>query len=143
LRHTYASQLVMKGVPLEVVQEQLPFGDGAYRYVYPMGGDRETAIEEFSFEADLGAAGREMRIAASEAARVEDGGTRVTMRRSGFVPRADLLLQMKPADRPPPLRVVRSEGDRDEADYVMVRYAPDVEWRGQTPRPAPVLLLIT
>ncbi|MCK9463493.1 MAG: hypothetical protein M0R80_28055, partial [Proteobacteria bacterium] len=79
--------------------ELLPFGDGAYRYVYPMGGERETVIEEFSFEADLGAAGRDLEIAASDAARIENGGTRVSMRRSGFAPRADLLLQMKPALR--------------------------------------------
>src|SRR5690606_19180166 len=59
--------------------------------------------------------------------------SRVTMRRSGFTPRADFELELtRKADHdgPPPksLRVNVFEPGEDQADYVLLRWLPDVEF---------------
>ncbi|MCK9462887.1 MAG: VWA domain-containing protein, partial [Proteobacteria bacterium] len=120
----------------------LPLADGVYRYVYPMGGGEETQIQEFSLEVDLGDEGKEMEISTLEDARIEQDRTRVTMRRSGFTPRSDFLLEMRPEEEREPMRAMRFSSGRDEADYVMLRYAPEVEWGKVQEVPGDVVVVL-
>jgi Flp pilus assembly protein TadD len=117
--------------------ELLPLADGAYRYVYPMGGESEARIQEFSLEVDLGDAGEELEIAAAQDAKIDAEKRTVTMRRSGFLPRSDFLLEVRPAKDPEPVRIKRFSTGGDEADYVMLRYAPDVTWPDAKSAPLP------
>jgi Mg-chelatase subunit ChlD len=106
----------------------LPLAGGAYRYVYPMGGGHEQRIQEFSLRVDLGDDGRDFEIATLQDARVEEDSSAVTMRRSGFVPRSDFLLELRPVGKIDPVRAVRFSSGYNEADYVMLRWAPEVDW---------------
>ncbi len=106
----------------------LPLAGGAYRYVYPMGGEQEQRIQEFSMYVDLGDQGRDFEIATLQDARVEEDSSGVTMRRSGFVPRSDFLLELRPVEKVDPVRAVRFSSGYNEADYVMLRWAPTVDW---------------
>jgi tetratricopeptide (TPR) repeat protein/Mg-chelatase subunit ChlD len=106
----------------------LPLAGGACRYVYPMGGEREQRIQEFSLRVDLGEDGKDFEIATLQDARVEEDSSAVTMRRSGFVPRSDFLLELRPAKKTDPVRAARFSSGYDEADYVMLRWAPEVDW---------------
>ena len=108
--------------------EMRPITDDKLTYVYPMGRGAATRIGEFSLSADLGDAGTKMRIATLDEARTEDNGRRVTMRRSGYTPRADFQLEATLTERRPPLTVARFETGGDSADYIMARYTPDVDW---------------
>ena len=60
----------------------------------------------------LGDAGSKMQLATSLDARVEAGGKLVTMRRSGYVPRADFQLEMTHAEAAPRARVALLRGGR-------------------------------
>ncbi len=122
--------------------ELLPLADGVYRYVYPMGGGDEVRIQEFSLKVDLGDEGEHMDISTLLDARVEKDGTEVSMRRSGFVPRSDFLLEMRPREEVEPLRVMRFESGKDEADYVMLRYSPEVEWNEKKEIPGDVVVVL-
>lgn len=112
--------------------------DGRFEYVYPMrpaGGARPGAsgseavtIGELSLSVDLGDVGVGMPLATLADAVVEDGGRRVTMRRSGYAPRADFQLEGQLKVRRGPLRVARFSAGGDRADYLMARYAPDIDW---------------
>ncbi|RLB62547.1 MAG: hypothetical protein DRI90_08830, partial [Deltaproteobacteria bacterium] len=73
--------------------ELRPVVDGKLTYVYPMAGRTPMRIGELSLTVDLGDEGRKMEIATLAEARVEDGGRRVTMRRSGYTPRVDFQLE--------------------------------------------------
>ncbi|MCP4678589.1 MAG: AgmX/PglI C-terminal domain-containing protein [Deltaproteobacteria bacterium] len=108
--------------------EMLPLVDGVYRYVYPMGGHDEAPIAEFSLDVNLGDEGEDLDISTLQEARVDKDKTHISMRRSGFVPRSDFLLELTPKETPVPLRTLRISLKEDEADYVMVRYSPDVDW---------------
>ena len=106
--------------------ELLPTVDGRTHYVYPMGGG-DARIQEFALEVDLGKQGEKMQLAASADARVELKGRKVSVRRSGYKPQGDFLLELtSKADKP--LRGVRVKSARNEAAYVMVRYTPDLKW---------------
>ncbi len=107
--------------------EMLPSLEGKQRYVYPMRSDDGVRFDEFSLSVDLGDAGKTGSLATSLDAKIEDGGRRVTMRRSGYVPRADFQLELAATDKRP-LRVWRFDAGKDQADYVMLRYAPDVDF---------------
>jgi len=122
--------------------QMLPLADGVYRYVYPMGGGDEVRIQEFSLQADLGDDGKEMNLATLQDATVEADGTKVTMRRSGFVPRSDFLLEMEPKEEAEPMRAMRFSSGRDEADYVMLRYSPEVDWSKQKEVPGDVVVVL-
>lgn len=120
----------------------LPLIDGTYRYVYPMGGSKESRIQEFALQVQLGDEGKNLEIATIQDARVETDGTTVTMRRSGFLPRSDFLLELRPKTAVAPLRAYRFSTGRNEADYVMLRFAPDVNWQNQEKVPGDVVLVV-
>jgi tetratricopeptide (TPR) repeat protein len=107
--------------------ELLPRVDGKMKYVYPLRSEEAVHFEEFSMSVDLGQDGGSYEVATSLDARVEEGGRRVTMRRSGFVPRANFEVEMKQKALAA-ARAWRFQAGRDEADYVMLRYVPEVDW---------------
>jgi len=108
--------------------EQRPLVDNKLTYVYPMGRGTPARIGEFSLAVDLGSEGRKMTIATLDDARVEDGGRRVTMRRSGYTPRVDFQLEATQQEGRAPLSVARFATEGEGADYIMARYTPDVDW---------------
>ena len=120
----------------------LPLADGIYRYVYPMGGEGEKRIQEFSLQVILGDEGEDYEIATLQDARVEDDSSMISMRRSGFVPRSDFLLELRPVEKVDPLRVARYSSGRNEADFVMLRYAPDVDWASVKEVPGDVVVVL-
>jgi Ca-activated chloride channel family protein len=126
-------------------QQLLSEDEGKLRYRYPMAapvGREAATIEDFSLQLTLrGDMVERYGLATRSDARVEGRErNRVTMRRSGFLPRADFELELtrKPGGgeeaKPKPLRVNVFEPGEDEADYVMLRWSPDVEFAA-TPVP--------
>ncbi|HLT37456.1 MAG TPA: VIT domain-containing protein, partial [Enhygromyxa sp.] len=118
-------------------QQLLSETEGKLRYRYPMAAPigREVAtIEEFSLQVQLrGEIAERYGIATRSDARVEGDNNRVTMRRSGFTPRADFELELTRkrdhgGEPPSPLRVNVFEPGPDQADYLMLRWMPDVEF---------------
>jgi Mg-chelatase subunit ChlD/tetratricopeptide (TPR) repeat protein len=107
--------------------ELLPRVDGKMKYVYPLRSEEAVHFEEFSIAVDLGPEGASLEVATSLDARIEDGGRRVSMRRSGYVPRADFEVEMKTRSRDA-ARAWRFASGGDQADYVMLRYVPEVDW---------------
>ncbi|MBK8482266.1 MAG: VWA domain-containing protein [Proteobacteria bacterium] len=105
--------------------ELLPTIDRTVRYLYPMAG--LPRVQEFALDVDLGEEGRDLKVATTTDARIEGRGAKVTMRRSGFRPQGDFLLELVQA-KVAPLRAARVASSRGEADYVMLRYAPDLDW---------------
>ncbi len=115
-------------------QQLLTESEGKLRYSYPLAAPRgrdAATIEEFSLEVQL-RAGIEKRydLATLGEARVATDGRTVSMRRSGYTPRADFELELtrRPQDRRVPLRYNRFSAGGDQASFVMVRYAPDVDF---------------
>ncbi|HUU02902.1 MAG TPA: VIT domain-containing protein [Myxococcota bacterium] len=106
----------------------LPVVKGTLRYVYPLQSSEPVRIGEFSLNIDLGAEGKDMEITTLADARVESGGELVSMRRSGYVPRADFMLEAHINTPPEPIRVATMKAAGDTADYLMVRYTPDFDW---------------
>ena len=106
----------------------LPLVDGVYRYMYPMGGAGETRIQEFSLSVNLGPAGSDFDIATQQDARVSDDSALVTMRRTGFLPRSDFMLELTPKEPVKALRTYRYASGLNEADFVMIRYSPEVDF---------------
>jgi tetratricopeptide (TPR) repeat protein len=102
---------------------------GKLGYVYPMRSEDATQIGEFSLSVDLGTAGVGMQIATLADAVIEEGGKRVTMRRSGYTPRADFQLEASSQAPRAPMRVARYAAGGDRADYIMARYVPDLDWQ--------------
>ncbi|MBK6690646.1 MAG: hypothetical protein IPG50_00310 [Myxococcales bacterium] len=101
--------------------------DGKTRYVYPLRSEDPVRFDEFSLSVDLGPT-EGVQVATALDARVEEGGRRVTMRRSGYVPRADFQLEMTQKSAPKPVRAWRFESGQDKADYVMLRVLPEVDF---------------
>ncbi|HEX7598781.1 MAG TPA: VIT domain-containing protein, partial [Polyangia bacterium] len=119
-----------------------PLSDGRLRYLFPMRSDPPVRIGEFSLSVDLGKPGRDMEIATLEDARIENGGTKVTMRRSGFTPQTDFLLEAKCKTQPAPVRVARFKGGAETADFLMLRYVPDVDWGSLPQQPGAVVVVV-
>ena len=127
---------------------------GKFGYVYPLRGaddprpDRgaraqpRVTIGEFSLTVDLGNAGGGQPLATLADAVIEDGGRRVSMRRSGYTPRADFQLEGELARTASPLRVARFSAGGDRADYVMARYMPDVDWSSVKEVPADLAVVV-
>ena len=111
--------------------EMLGAVEGKTRYVYPLRSDDPVRFDEFSLSVDLGTGGP-LEVATALDARVEREGRLVTMRRSGYVPRADFQLEIAgPANgkgSEKPVRAWRFEAGENKADYVMLRYTPDVDF---------------
>jgi len=120
----------------------LPLADGSYRYIFPMGGEGESRIQEFSLQVILGEEGKNYEIATLQDARVEKDSSMISVRRSGFVPRSDFLLEITPVEPVDPLRAYRFSSGYREADYVMLRYAPEVAWDEITEVPGDVVLVV-
>jgi tetratricopeptide (TPR) repeat protein len=125
---------------------------GRFEYVYPMRPSDDArpgashgeagAIGELSLSVDLGDAGVGMPLATLADAVVEDGGRRVTMRRSGYTPRADFQLEGQLKTNNGPLRVARFSAGGDRADYLMARYAPDIDWAGVKELPTDLAVVV-
>lgn len=115
-------------------QQMLTESEGKLRYRYPLSGPpgREAAaIEEFALEVQLrGGLEKDYTLATLGEARVEPDNKRVTMRRSGYTPRADFEIELtrKPEKERVPLRYNLLDPGGDQARFVMVRYAPDVDF---------------
>ncbi|MCP4680599.1 MAG: VWA domain-containing protein [Deltaproteobacteria bacterium] len=122
--------------------ELLPLADGVYRYVYPLATSDDTAIQEFSLNVDLGDEGEEYSVRTLQDARVEKDGSSISMRRSGFRPRADFLLELEPREELESMRAIRFEAGEEEADYVMLRYAPAVAWETLDKVPGDVVVVL-
>ncbi len=124
--------------------EVIPSQEGKLEYLYPMRSDEPARIGEFSLEVDLGTVGPKMRISSLADAVVEERGRRVTMRRSGYLPRADFQIEATPVDKNKiaPLQVSRWSAGSDRADYVMARYVPDVDWSKVPEPPGDVAVVV-
>ena len=122
--------------------EMLPMVEGKTRYVYPLRSDDPVRFDEFALSVDVGGNGEEVDVATSLAARVESGGQLVSMRRSGFAPRADFQLEMAHKNKPAPARGWRFSAGRDQADYVMMRYVPDRDFTKLDPAVANVVIVV-
>lgn len=125
--------------------EMLPRVEGKTRYVYPLRSDDPVRFDELSLSVDVGQPNQEYDLASSLDARVEAGGRVVSMRRSGYVPRADFQLEMveKKAKKPEPhASAWRYQAGADQADYVMVRYVPERDFAKEPPVNADVVLVV-
>ncbi|MFT3770747.1 MAG: VIT domain-containing protein [Minicystis sp.] len=123
--------------------EMLGTRAGKLQYVYPLRGAGDpVTIGEMSLSVDLGDAGVGAGIATLADAVVEDGGRHVTMRRSGYTPRADFQLEAEIKRQTAPLRVSRFSAGADLADYVMARYTPDVDWAALKEQPGDLVVVV-
>jgi Ca-activated chloride channel homolog len=121
--------------------EMLPSVEGKTRYVYPLRSDDPVRFDEFALSVDVGPT-KEVEVASSLDARVENGGRIVSMRRSGYVPRADFQLELVDKKKHAPVSAWRFQAGVDQADYVMLRYAPDEDLSKQAPANADVVLVV-
>lgn len=122
--------------------ELKPVVENVIEYVYPMGRGEPVRIGEFSLAVDLGKAGESMKIATLADARVEQSGRKITMRRSGFTPRADFQLEATTDEQRAPLRVSRFKAGGETADYLMARYTPDIDWSAAEQPQADVVVVV-
>ena len=112
-------------------------------YVYPLRGAGDPiTIGELSIRVDLGEAGVGAAVSTLADAVVEEGGRVVTMRRSGYAPRADFQIEAKVVRRSPPLRVARFSAGSDRADYIMARYTPDEDWAAVKEQPGDLVVVV-
>lgn len=123
--------------------ELLSAQGGKLAYLYPMRSDDAAEIGELSLSVDLGNQGVGTSIATLADAVIEEGGRRVTMRRSGYTPRADFQLEVAMPQRTgSAMRVARFSAGGDRADYIMARYTPDLDWQAQTEMPAELAIVV-
>ncbi|MBL4684795.1 MAG: VWA domain-containing protein [Nannocystaceae bacterium] len=114
-------------------QQLLTESDGKLRYSYPLAGPgkkKTASIEDFALTVELGELAKDYDVATLAEARIEEGGKKITMRRSGYTPRADFQLELsrRPGTKRPPLRLSMLEPGGDQARYAMVRYSPEVDF---------------
>ena len=124
--------------------EMVPARAGKFEYVYPLRGavGEPVTIGEFSLTVDLGDAALGQPLATLADAVVEEGGRLVTMRRSGYTPRADFQLEGHFKAKRAPFRVARYSAGGDLADYVMARYVPDVDWASLKEQPGDLVVVV-
>lgn len=144
---TYRARIypVLNGASRRVVVrylELLPLVGGRMRYVYPMQSRHPARVGEFSLSVDLGELGKSMSLTTLADARIEDGGRRVTLRRSGYTPRVDFILEGLPTRKLNPVTVSRFSVGEDSADYLMMRYMPDIDWGAYKPQPGEVVVVV-
>lgn len=121
--------------------EMLPMVEGKTRYVYPLRSGDPIRFDEFSLSVDVGEP-KDVDVAASLDARVEGGGKTVSMRRSGYVPQADFQLELTAKKKRPAVAAWRFQAGSDQADYVMLRYAPDKDFTKEPPANADVVIVV-
>jgi Ca-activated chloride channel homolog len=121
--------------------EMLPTVEGKTRYVYPLRSDDPVRYDEFALSVDVGGNGAKVSVATSLDARVEGNG-KVSMRRSGYVPRADFQLEIEHQKKRPPVAAWRFQAGRDQADYVMLRYVPEKDFAKAPATSADVVLVV-
>jgi tetratricopeptide (TPR) repeat protein len=123
--------------------EMLPMVEGKTRYVYPLRSDDPVRFDEFALSVDVGGTERDVEVASSLDARVEGpGGRIVSMRRSGYVPLADFQLELANKKKKPPVSAWRFQAGADQADYVMLRYAPEKDFAKEPAANADVVLVV-
>jgi Ca-activated chloride channel family protein len=122
--------------------EMLPMVEGKTRYVYPLRSDDPVRFDEFALSVDVGGTDQDVDVSSSLDARVEPGGRIVSMRRSGYVPRADFQLELASKKKRPPVSAWRFQAGADQADYVMLRYAPDKDFAKEPQANADVVLVV-
>jgi Ca-activated chloride channel family protein len=122
--------------------ELLPSVEGKMRYVYPLRSDDPVRFDEFSLSVDVGATASDIQTATSLDAITEGNGKLVTMRRSGYLPRADFQLEMTAKKKPKPMRAWRFNAGADQADYVMLRYVPEVDFTALPPSRGELVLVV-
>lgn len=108
--------------------ELLPTVEGKTRYVYPLRSADPVRFDEFSLTADLGAPSAERAVATSLDATIDKIGRTVSMRRSGYVPRADFQIEIGNVKPKSPVRAWRFEAGQNQADYLMMRWVPDLDF---------------
>ncbi len=113
-------------------QQLLGESEGKLRYSYPLAGPPGKAsptIEEFALQVELGELAKRYDVATLGEARLEADGARVTMRRSGYVPRADFQLELsrKPGVQREAMRLALLDPGGDQGRYAMLRWAPDLD----------------
>lgn len=115
-------------------QQLLAQAEGKLHYSYPLAGAPGRAtptIEEFALQVDLGVLGEQYEVATLGEARLEGDGAakRVTMRRSGYAPRADFQLELtRKADvELAPMRLALLDPGGDQGRFAMLRWAPDLQ----------------
>ena len=121
--------------------EMLPSVEGKTRYVYPLRSDDPVRFDEFSLNVDVGDP-KDVEVASSLDATVEPGGHAVSMRRSGYVPQADFQLELRAKKKHPPISAWRFQAGADQADYVMLRYAPDTDFAKIASMDAGVVIVV-
>jgi len=107
--------------------EVLPSIEGKTRYVYPMRSSDPVRFDEFALSADLGESTAGRKVATSLDATLDAPGRVVSMRRSGYVPRADFQIEITGASTKP-VRAWRFEPGPNQADYLMLRWVPDMDF---------------
>lgn len=120
----------------------LDVNQGQFSYLYPLQSDPPVRIGEFSLSVDLGDEGTQMNLTTLADARVEAGGRLVTMRRSGYTPRTDFLLEGRYNRSLDPVRVSRFTAGGDQADYILARYSPEIAWAKIPPQKAEIVLVV-
>ncbi len=122
--------------------EMLPMVEGKTRYVYPLRSDDPVRFDEFALSVDVGGTAEDVEVASSLDARVEPGGRTVSMRRSGYIPRADFQLEIATKKKRPPVSAWRFQAGADQADYVMLRYVPEKDFAKEPQANADVVLVV-
>ncbi|MFV8749428.1 VIT domain-containing protein [Nannocystaceae bacterium ST9] len=134
-------------------QQLLSESEGKLRYSYPLaaaGGRDAISIEEFALAVELrDELAADYTVATSSEAKVDERNRLVTMRRSGFTPRADFELELtrKPdIEKAQPMRLNEFEAGRDQARFVMLRWLPDldasIDWANIEIPPADVVVVV-
>jgi tetratricopeptide (TPR) repeat protein len=118
--------------------EWLPPQGGRRRYVYPMGGGAAPKLGELGIEIDVSKAGAKAIKAGLDARR--EGDTLV-VRRSDYVPEADLVVELLDAEETPRPALYHARSTvKDEPAYALLRVVPD--FPKATPTSTPPLKLV-
>jgi tetratricopeptide (TPR) repeat protein len=121
--------------------EVMPTVEGKLRYVYPMRSADPVRFDELALSVDLGKPWEGRTVATSLDATFDPSTNAVSMRRSGYVPRADFQVEIG-APKTKPLRAWRFAGGADQADYLMVRYVPEVAFDKLPPAKGDVVVVV-
>jgi Ca-activated chloride channel family protein len=133
-------------------QQLLSESHGKLRYSYPLagpGGRNAPSIDEFSLAVELrGDISEKFTVSTLDEATVSNDDALITMRRTGFTPRADFELELtrKPSDdeddKAPSLRLAQYEGGADQARFVMLRWLPDLDFSKYAAPRADVVVVV-